>query len=174
MDWIHFNHHIHGLVAPEANIRAAPPLLYDDLYTQRSAPMCRLSNPTWFTVYTLVICRSVAPVWSPQTRFCQLYQMSACCHGDGKWAGSDFVFLGDKHRDSYQVRARAEKHHEIQARLMGELNTVMAAEIKKALPLSSILLIPERFSSPNGTASWAEGKRRENILTLSGYSPCSV
>ena len=54
-----------------------------------------------------VRCRSAAPVCSPQARFCQLYQMIVCCHGDGNRAGSGLVF-GE--RDSFQGCARAEKH----------------------------------------------------------------
>lgn len=46
MDWILFNHPLLSVVVPAANIIATSLLLYDDLYTLRSATICRPFNPT--------------------------------------------------------------------------------------------------------------------------------
>lgn len=115
---------------------------------------CYNMQSIWYNViysgYTLVICRSVAPVWSPQTRSCQLYQMIVCCHGDRNGVGSGFLFWRDKQTDSFQVCARAEKH------LFGKTNwqakQYNGYRDDKPLPLSFFLLIPGCSFSSHWTA----------------------
>lgn len=105
MDCIPFSGPLHSIAVPTARVTSL--LLYTDLCTLWSATICTPFNLMQFTL--LVICRSEASVSSLQTRFCQLYQVIVCCHGDKNGAGSGFGLL-DAQTGSFQVSAHAEMH----------------------------------------------------------------
>lgn len=98
MDWILFNHPLHSIVAPAANMRATcSTMIYRLCDLLQYADHLTHIDLQW--THT-VRCRSVAPVCSPQTRFCQLYQMIVCCHGDRNGAGSGLIFRRERERET--------------------------------------------------------------------------
>lgn len=163
-----FNCFIHSVVVfATCIVRGTSPPLYNYIYYSVSA----VESNVIHSGHTHFICRSVAPVLSPQSWFCQLYQVIVCCHGDRNGAGSGLDFL-ERERER---RAGRQFSSMCTCREDAQWDTGKTNELAKQyngcrddkpLPLPSFLFTPERISSSHCTASSGKTQRKLEMILV--------